>query len=127
MTPMFYGRGVWEMSKYVQFLEARVHVSVGAVVEPSALNDPVLLAVVMMLLVPGAYAGWRVYTSSWIGNPWIWSTLLLGVFMFATSGAAHAATRTLPNGSPNSPEVAAAHACAALRGRGLAGRETHAL
>lgn len=88
MTPMFYGRGIWDMSKYVQFLQARVHVSVGPIAEPSALNDPVLLGVIMMLLVPGAYAGWRVYTSSWIGNPWIWSALLLGVFMFATSGAA---------------------------------------
>lgn len=87
MTPMTYGRGVWDMAKYVRFLEARVHVSVGHVSEPSALNDPVLLGVLLMLLVPAAYTGWRIYTSSWIGNPWIWSTVLLAVFMFATSGA----------------------------------------
>lgn len=87
MTPAVYGRGVWDAAKFAKFLEARVHLHLGPVAEPSALNDPVLVTVLLMLLVPGAYAGWRIYTSTWIGNPWIWSTAVLAVFMFATSGA----------------------------------------
>eukprot|EP00892_Ulva_mutabilis_P004234 jgi/Ulvmu1/2182/UM013_0027.1 len=96
MTPQVYGRGIWEVTKYTRFLEARVHVHLGPVQEPSALQDPVLLAVLLMLLVPGAYAGWRIYTSSWIGNPWIWSVAVMAVFMFATSGGMYNIIRGIP-------------------------------
>lgn len=97
MTPLMYGRNVWDASAYVRFLEARVHVHLGPVQEPSAFNDPVMLIVLLLLLVPGAYAGWRIYTSSWIGNPWIWSTAVVAVFMFATSGAPRPATCRAPH------------------------------
>lgn len=59
---------------------------IGPVQEPSILRDPFFVGTFLALLLPMLWCAWKIYTSSWIGSPWIWTTFVLAVFMFATSG-----------------------------------------
>lgn len=86
MTPSSHGRTQWTVTDFNNFMRARGHVDIGPVLEPSLLRNPIVLATLLLMLAPAVYGAWKIYTSSWIGNPWIWTTLVLLVFMFATSG-----------------------------------------
>ena len=86
MTPTSNGRSVWTAAEFATFVRARAHVDMGSVLEPSILRDPFFIATFLVLLGPMLWGAWKIYTSSWIGSPWIWTTFVLAVFMFATSG-----------------------------------------
>jgi hypothetical protein len=83
---------VWTVSDYAQFVQERAQVDIGPVHEPSVFRDPVFIGTFAVLVIPLLWIGWKIYTSSWIGSPWIWTTFVLAVFMFATSGVLLACT-----------------------------------
>jgi hypothetical protein len=86
MNPGSHGRDMWTVADFNNFLKSRANVDVGTVAEPSILHNPIAVATILILFASAGYGGWKIYTSSWIGHPWIWTTLVLAVFMFATSG-----------------------------------------
>lgn len=96
MTPTSHGRSVWTVSDIARFVKERAHVDIGPVQEPSILRDPFFVGTFLALLLPMLWCAWKIYTSSWIGSPWIWTTFVLAVFMFATSGGLHNIIRSVP-------------------------------
>jgi hypothetical protein len=78
---------VFEPKHFSSFIKARVGHDFGTVHVPTMLEKPSVLVMIAVILVLLAFTGWKVYTSSWIGNPWIWTCACVAVFMFAASGA----------------------------------------
>ena len=82
-----YAAQVFSAADYADFVHKRTGHDFGAPFVPTFLQKPANLAIVAALLVTLSVVGWRVYTSSWIGHPAIWTAACLLVFWFAASGA----------------------------------------
>jgi hypothetical protein len=86
MTAMNMGKSFFEPSDFATFLSQRAAVDVGPVRVPTPLENPAVLVALLLVFIPGILGAWKIYNSSWIGHPIIWTTLVLMMFMFATSG-----------------------------------------
>jgi hypothetical protein len=82
-----YGTRLLEAPHFTDFTKARTGHDFGTVHVPTFLEKPENVAIVLSLLAALSFIGWKVYWSSWIGHPAIWTTACLAVFFFAASGA----------------------------------------
>lgn len=87
MKPEDYQVPMLEPQHFLTFVSDLVKHDFGVVHVPSAFERPEVLTALFIGMLILSYVGWKVYTSTWIGNPWIWTTACVSVFMFAASGA----------------------------------------
>lgn len=87
-----YAAQVFSAADYADFVNKRTGHDFGAPFVPTFFQKPANLAMLAVIMLSLAFIGWKVYNSSWIGHPAIWTAACLLVFWFASSGARRPST-----------------------------------